>query len=872
VRLRSVEAIRYGALRGSELAPLGDGLTVVVGANEAGKSTFASLVRHTLFGFSRRSESERGYHLDADEKRAGRLVFEDDEGERWVLLRTDGPKRGTPELAGPRGESDAHAFIERVTSGVSPVVYRQVFGFGLDELADLRSLDAIQDHLYSGVTGLESNPRKALAALEERAAELYLARGRRRINELDRDLKDVRKRRRELSRATDALVADRDRLGELESRLGQRRGLLDEAVLRSEHLAVLTARAEEQSQRIEALALEIKEQGRTLATFAEAGEGVQVDEALLGDSGEIEALLARADEYEMRAAERISLEGELAQRRSEVDEQATALGQGWTGERAIAFRRDPARVGFAEDIAVRAERAELALESATNAADRSETVVEDARGELAAALRSAGMDAAAKPEEVAAERAEVDRALAASGAVPVRPWPAVLLGAVGLAVGVWGSIAGDIVTMSLGAAAAVAAIVLFAVRAKGTPAADAGDVQALLDRKGCLDVAAERAKELARLRREHQADMEEARSARERIEAISGEWDEWCRSEGLDATGGPARARETARAVVRLADEAERVDDLAQKLDRETRATESFESSARRLGVDTTTGPAQIVGAVGELGDRLAAERELHERVAERDARVERASEEIARLVDARSLSEDARSELCAEAGVTSVAHLQAELAAARQTAAGLREEVATLSAEHGELTGRLEAATRGDEQARLSLEESELTERLAAAVEEYVVAALAARLLAETLADYERDRQPDVIRRASEAFSAMTGGRYTRISTPLGEFDPSIFDASERQKGNERLSTGTAQQLYLALRLAYIQSLGERAPALPVLMDDVLVNFDDDRRERTAQLVAEFARSRQVVLFTCHESTVKDLFATADSATRLEL
>jgi uncharacterized protein YhaN len=117
-----------------------------------------------------------------------------------------------------------------------------------------------------------------------------------------------------------------------------------------------------------------------------------------------------------------------------------------------------------------------------------------------------------------------------------------------------------------------------------------------------------------------------------------------------------------------------------------------------------------------------------------------------------------------------------------------------------------------------------------------------------------------------------MTGGRYTRISTPLGEFDPSIFDAAERQKGNERLSTGTAQQLYPALRLAYIQSLGERAPALPVLMDDVLVNFDDDRRERTAQLVAEFARDRQVVLFTCHESTVADLLATADSAKRLEL
>ncbi len=105
--------------------------------------------------------------------------------------------------------------------------------------------------------------------------------------------------------------------------------------------------------------------------------------------------------------------------------------------------------------------------------------------------------------------------------------------------------------------------------------------------------------------------------------------------------------------------------------------------------------------------------------------------------------------------------------------------------------------------------------------------------------------------------FSGLTGGRYVRLSTPTGEFDPHIIDDSNSSKKNIELSTGTAQQLYLALRLAYLETLSD-GTGLPVLMDDILVNFDEERRSYAVQLILEFAKKQQVVLFTCHESTVE--------------
>ena len=76
-------------------------------------------------------------------------------------------------------------------------------------------------------------------------------------------------------------------------------------------------------------------------------------------------------------------------------------------------------------------------------------------------------------------------------------------------------------------------------------------------------------------------------------------------------------------------------------------------------------------------------------------------------------------------------------------------------------------------------------------------------------------------------------------------------------------LSRGTREQLYLALRFGLVREFGEHAERLPVVVDEVLVNFDPERARLAAEAFATLAETNQVLVFTCHPETV-DLFAEA--------
>jgi uncharacterized protein YhaN len=71
-------------------------------------------------------------------------------------------------------------------------------------------------------------------------------------------------------------------------------------------------------------------------------------------------------------------------------------------------------------------------------------------------------------------------------------------------------------------------------------------------------------------------------------------------------------------------------------------------------------------------------------------------------------------------------------------------------------------------------------------------------------------------------------------------------------------LSKGTVDQLYLALRLAMVQSMSENGESIPLLLDDPFANYDDHRLERTLELLARLSAQNQVILFTCREDVVR--------------
>jgi len=159
---------------------------------------------------------------------------------------------------------------------------------------------------------------------------------------------------------------------------------------------------------------------------------------------------------------------------------------------------------------------------------------------------------------------------------------------------------------------------------------------------------------------------------------------------------------------------------------------------------------------------------------------------------------------------------------------------------------------------ARLELEHAALTEEIQSAVDEWRVLSLAEGLIKSTLEKFERERQPEVLLHASRLFEAITAGEYTRLYRKLGEDSGlSITTRDSRVVGPEALSQGTREQLYLCVRLGLAADHAARTSSLPLVMDDVLVNFDPDRASAVAEVLCDFSRDHQVLLFTCHPHTV---------------
>jgi uncharacterized protein YhaN len=141
-----------------------------------------------------------------------------------------------------------------------------------------------------------------------------------------------------------------------------------------------------------------------------------------------------------------------------------------------------------------------------------------------------------------------------------------------------------------------------------------------------------------------------------------------------------------------------------------------------------------------------------------------------------------------------------------------------------------------------------------------YVRVRTAAVLLQWAVDRYRREKQAPLLKRAGELFTIMTGNSFTGLQVAFDEQDTAHL-IGLRQDGStvpvSGMSTGTADQLYLALRLAAIENYLERADALPFVADDLFINFDDERAAAGFRLLAELSRKTQVLFFTHHQHLV---------------
>lgn len=190
----------------------------------------------------------------------------------------------------------------------------------------------------------------------------------------------------------------------------------------------------------------------------------------------------------------------------------------------------------------------------------------------------------------------------------------------------------------------------------------------------------------------------------------------------------------------------------------------------------------------------------------------------------------------------------------------GMRQQEALAAYEHAFGEYRTEETAIADAEtstavAGLSLQVEALRSELGEAMEDWTVATLAHKAIDDTLRHFETERQPEVVRSAAESFSRITDGRYTNLVPEEGSL--AILDPGGSRLDSSQLSRGTTEQLYLAMRFALARQYA-RSTALPLVLDDVLVNADPQRKRQLARELHEVATDLQVLLFTCHPETAE--------------
>lgn len=268
-----------------------------------------------------------------------------------------------------------------------------------------------------------------------------------------------------------------------------------------------------------------------------------------------------------------------------------------------------------------------------------------------------------------------------------------------------------------------------------------------------------------------------------------------------------------------------------------------------------------ILDEAREVRQAMALCRQRQQAAASRRTEAERRLEEV--VAERRSVME--RAGLPAEGDVSLV---EEELERRCRQRVGLIETLESMNQRAGELAAVLAQAETDRDFDCLKIEVQEVATRLEEARADFARLLLAKRMLEAAIATWESKRQPEVYARVSRLLSLMTDGHWTEVSlTREGALQ--VADALGRIRQTVHLSLGTCQQLYLALRIALLECADNVGRSIPILADDILVNFDEHRRLGAARALVELAEQRQVIVFTCHEDTARALKRAAKQASR---
>ena len=394
------------------------------------------------------------------------------------------------------------------------------------------------------------------------------------------------------------------------------------------------------------------------------------------------------------------------------------------------------------------------------------------------------------------------------------------------------------------------------------------------------------------------------------------QWQSWLDRQGFPATLSPGSARDALAAISKGAELLREVSSDEQSRAQCQERIDEFEHSLRQLAGNlsmTCPPPGMVQSFLQDLARRLekskenfAVQKQLESSMALAEKRIREKRQVIAVLEQkkmnllalSQAESEQGFLEQCQlsrehaalkareESALTSMAKISGEkdvkslldlldtldgdmcrirMQEAQDALNSAEDEFQALNARRADLRAEMKNMASDATISFLRAREAELAEEIRSLALEWGAYTLAGSFLERAVSCLEQEQQPEVITRAGTMFRDITDGRYARIYAPLGEKDIELIMADGSRKRPEQLSRGTAELLYLCLRMGYVYTRSLQGANLPVVMDDVLVNFDATRATQAAQAISGLARDHQVFLFTCHKHLLQ-LFESAST------
>lgn len=236
------------------------------------------------------------------------------------------------------------------------------------------------------------------------------------------------------------------------------------------------------------------------------------------------------------------------------------------------------------------------------------------------------------------------------------------------------------------------------------------------------------------------------------------------------------------------------------------------------------------------------------------ERKMQLAEEELSQAADGLSLDE-----LRDEGKAIGADELMAELDKVGAMSSEVVEQIAALSNEYGAQKTVFDALDGTDQAARAEAQRQEAIAAMTDAAETYLRLQTAARLLKWSIEKFRETKQGPMLSKASAIFKGLTMDSFDRLLVDSDGATPRLFGIrpTGAQVDVAGMSEGSRDQLYMALRLAALELQIDQGFSMPLIADDLFINFDDRRTAAGLKVLGDLSRSMQIVFLTHHDHLV---------------